>query len=60
MDTWVVTYQEPAPRPFGVSDEEAIELCREWMVYLGATDALAYEGASAAMTLDVYADLFGR
>lgn len=35
---------EPLPRPFGVSAEEAIELCREWMVYLGATDAVLSEG----------------
>lgn len=35
---------EPAPRPFGVSAEEAIELCREWMIYLGATDTVASSG----------------
>lgn len=35
---------EPLPRPYGVSAEEAIELCREWMVYLGATDAVASSG----------------
>jgi hypothetical protein len=31
----------PLARPYGVSDEDAIVLCREWMVYLGATDAIA-------------------
>lgn len=36
---------EPEPRPFGVSAEEAVELCREWMVYLGEPDTLVAEGA---------------
>jgi predicted RecB family endonuclease len=31
----------PAPRPFGVSADEAVELCREWMIYLGAGDTVA-------------------
>lgn len=35
---------EPRPRPFGVSAEEAIELCREWMLYLGARDTVASSG----------------
>lgn len=35
---------EPSPRPFGVSTQEAIELCREWMIYLGATDTVVSAG----------------
>lgn len=35
---------QPAPRSFGVSAEEAIDLCREWMIYLGATDTVASSG----------------
>lgn len=45
MDTWFVREKEPEPRPFGVSAEQAIELCREWMVYLGASDTVVAEGA---------------
>jgi hypothetical protein len=33
--------EAPLARPYGVSDEDAIVLCREWMVYLGATDTVA-------------------
>lgn len=33
--------EPPAPRPFGVSPDEAVELCREWMIYLGAVDTIA-------------------
>lgn len=39
--TVFVSVQTPAPRPLGVSDVEAVELCREWMVYLGAADSVA-------------------
>jgi hypothetical protein len=41
-----VTFHEPAPRPFGVSDVEALELCREWMVFLGASDTVVSSGAT--------------
>lgn len=40
----MVTLQQPAPRPFGVSAEEAVELCREWMGYLGAADVVVARG----------------
>ncbi|GAA1439272.1 hypothetical protein [Leifsonia poae] len=40
---------EPSPRPFGVSAEEAIELCREWMVYLGARDTVASTGQARSL-----------
>jgi hypothetical protein len=53
MDTWDVTTEEPAPRPFGVSDEEALELCREWMIYLGAPDTVVAVGV-ARESCDLY------
>lgn len=39
--TGSVDKQPPEPKPWGASVEEAIELCREWMVYLGAADTVA-------------------
>lgn len=42
--TVFVSVQTPAPRPLGVSDIEAVELCRQWMVYLGAADSVAASG----------------
>lgn len=47
----------PEPRPWGVSDEEAVQLCREWMIHLGATDTLATE-ASARNVCDLYSARF--
>lgn len=47
----------PSPRPWGVSDEEAIELCREWMVHLGATDTRAAE-ESTHHVCDLYSTHF--
>lgn len=35
---------EPLPRPSGVSADEAVELCREWMVFLGAADTVVSSG----------------
>lgn len=29
---------EPTPRPYGVSGPAAVELCHEWMVFLGAEE----------------------
>lgn len=52
-----MTSQEPAPRPFGVSDEEALELCREWMVYLGALDTVISVGA-ARESCDLYSSKY--
>lgn len=43
----------PSPRPWGVSDEEAIELCREWMVHLGAIDTRTAD-ESAQHVCDLY------
>ncbi|MFF9565162.1 hypothetical protein ACF1AJ_17585 [Leifsonia sp. NPDC014704] len=45
--------QPPEPKPWGASDDEAIELCREWMIYLGATDAVAAYGTTAEVC-DIY------
>ena len=47
----------PSPRPWGVSDGEAVELCREWMVHLGATDARA-TGVAANRVCDLYSSGF--
>lgn len=49
--------QAPSPRPWGVSDAEAIELCREWMVHLGASDARATE-ETALDVCDLYSSHF--
>lgn len=57
MQTVGVSAKSPAPRPWGVSDEEAIELCREWMVHLGATDARAV-GPSPERVCDLYSTHF--
>ena len=48
---------EPAPRPFGVSDEEALELCREWMIFLGAHDTVVSLGA-ARESCDLYSSRY--
>ncbi|MGN7797697.1 hypothetical protein [Leifsonia sp. 22587] len=45
--------QPPEPKPWGASDNEAIELCREWMIYLGATDAVAAYGSTTEVC-DIY------
>lgn len=49
--------EEPAPRPSGVSDDEAIELCREWMVFLGAYDTVVSQG-SARGSCDLYSSRY--
>ncbi|MEY9852306.1 hypothetical protein ABH923_001984 [Leifsonia sp. EB41] len=49
--------QLPSPRPFGVSSEEAIELCREWMIYLGAADAVVASGMTRE-SCDIYSSGF--
>jgi len=38
--------ETPEPRPRGATDDEAVELCREWMRYLGASDAVVATGES--------------
>ncbi|GAB3396187.1 hypothetical protein GCM10027568_29830 [Humibacter soli] len=41
--------ERPAPRRDGVSDSEAVALCRQWMVYLGETDAVEAVGRVASV-----------
>lgn len=48
-----VNIEEPTPRPFGASGREAIELCREWMLFLGAKDTVASAG-EARVDCDLY------
>ncbi|WP_285115467.1 hypothetical protein [Leifsonia sp. fls2-241-R2A-40a] len=49
--------EPPAPRPFGVSADEAVELCREWMIYLGAVDAVAAQNP-ARQLCDLYSSRY--
>ncbi|WP_313546702.1 hypothetical protein [Leifsonia aquatica] len=49
--------EPPAPRPFGVSADEAVELCREWMIYLGAADTVAAQDA-ARQLCDLYSSRY--
>jgi hypothetical protein len=39
----------PEPRPYGVSDTEAVELCRNWMIFLGASDSTIASGPAATL-----------
>lgn len=48
---------QPTPRPTGVSTDEAVELCREWMVYLGATDVVRALG-NANDVCDLYSSRY--
>ena len=58
METWHMgTEATPPPRPLGVSNDEAIELCRQWMVYLGATDSVVASGDSRR-ACDLYSSRF--
>lgn len=45
--------QTPEPKRWGASDGEAIELCREWMMYLGAADTVVAYG-TAVRVCDLY------
>ncbi|WP_370055985.1 hypothetical protein [Leifsonia sp. EB41] len=38
--------EEPDARSLGVSDEEAVSLCRDWMLHLGALDTVVASGES--------------
>lgn len=40
-----MTRMEPKARPYGVSAEDALELCKEWMIYLGAADTVTASGS---------------
>lgn len=51
--TEAVDELEPAPRPYGASGSEAIELCREWMLFLGARETVASTGDSRVLC-DLY------
>ena len=47
----------PEPRPWGASNVEAVELCRAWMHYLGATDAVVTTG-DLRRTCDLYSSSY--
>ncbi|WP_431277869.1 hypothetical protein [Leifsonia poae] len=49
--------ESPSPKPWEASDEEAVELCREWMVYLGAVDTVVASGATRLLC-DLYSSLY--
>lgn len=40
-----------------MSDEEAIQLCRDWMIFLGATDTVAASG-TVRQLCDLYSDRY--
>ncbi|WP_454108101.1 hypothetical protein [Leifsonia shinshuensis] len=43
----------PEPMPWGANDVEAVELCRQWMVYLGAAETVIASG-DARRACDLY------
>lgn len=47
--------EPPDARPLGVSDDRAVELCRDWMVHLGASDTVVATGTARDVC-----DLFSR
>lgn len=53
----IVRHVPPTARPYGVSDEEAVELCREWMIYLGAAETVAASG-DARELCDLYSSRY--
>lgn len=55
--TGLVERQPPEPNPWGASNDEAIELCREWMIYLGAADTVVASGA-AGKACDLYSAMY--
>lgn len=52
-----MAFEPPRPRPNGVSQASAIELCREWMVFLGAWDTVVASGDARA-SCDLYGSQF--
>jgi len=52
-----VRAEPPAPTPWDASDEEAILLCRDWMIFLGATDTVAVSG-TARPFCDLYSNRY--
>jgi hypothetical protein len=49
--------EQPQPRAWRASDEEAVGLCGEWMAYLGAVDVVRATGAIRE-TCDLYSSRF--
>ncbi|WP_460536422.1 hypothetical protein [Humibacter ginsengiterrae] len=49
--------ERPAPRPEGVSDQQAVDVCREWMIYLGEFDTMVATG-DAALVCDLYSSRY--
>lgn len=47
----------PEPMRWGANDAEAVELCRRWMIYLGASDTVIASG-EARRTCDLYGSRF--
>lgn len=52
-----MTHEVPRPRVWKASNQEAVELCRDWMVYLGAADVVAASG-DVAEVCDLYSSGF--
>lgn len=46
LHTEIVAIESPLPIPAGVAGAGAIELCRRWMIYLGAVDCVVASGNS--------------
>lgn len=56
LDDYCFMYDKPEPRPRqGATDSEAIELCAQWMRYLGAADVVIADPA-AAIPCDLYSN----
>ena len=49
--------ERPVPRHDGVNDREAVELCREWMIYLGEASTVTAVGAVSAFC-DLYSSRY--
>jgi hypothetical protein len=39
--------------PYGVSGSDAVDVCRDWMIYLGATDAVS-TAEDSRLVCDIY------
>jgi len=52
-DTGEMNIDRPQPRQWGATGREAAELCREWMLYLGAVDTVLSQG-QASEVCDLY------
>lgn len=49
--------EQPAPRAWRASDEEAVDVCRQWMVHLGAQDTVA-ASKTGRQVCDLYSHRF--